>query len=521
MSHRQLSRRRFLGCGAAALAATAFPPAATAGAGTLAPTDETPPGRRPPIILLMTDQHRGDALGTAGNRHIHTPNLDVLARDGVSFAHAYSAVPSCTPARTGLLTGYTPWHHGLLGYGDIAEHYRHEMPRLLADAGYYGFAVGKLHFHPQRNLHGFQGALLDESGRVESPGFVSDYRQWFKQQAPTLDPDATGVGWNEHRAATYALPEALHPTAWTGQTAVDFIEHYDRREPMFLMVSFARPHSPYDPPARCLAGYANAPVPPPSVGEWAAPFATPASGVDADHGDFGQAHAIEARRHYYANVTFIDEQVGRILAALRKKGLYDGALILFTSDHGDMLGDHHLWRKTYPYEGSTRIPLVMKWPKDMKADSPRGRKLEDVVELRDILPTLLDAAGASRFAPGDGATLLSLVRERFAPWRDSLGLEHATCYRPDNDWAAVTDGRWKFVFNFHTGEEELFDLTTDPGECRNLAATAAIANRTAEWRHRLVAELTPRGPAWVKDGRLQRRETGIVYGPNYPATRTT
>lgn len=513
MASRSLSRRDFLATSASALVATAVDgPLGAAVAGE-------PPAERPPIILLMTDQHRGDALGCAGNRTVHTPHLDALARDGTRFTHAYSAVPSCTPARAGLLTGYAPWHHGLLGYGRIAERYPHEMPRLLSDAGYHSFAVGKLHFHPQRNLHGYAAARLDESGRVESPDFVSDYRRWFREQAPTLDPDATGIGWNDHRAAPYVLPEALHPTAWTGRTAVEFVEQYDRQEPMFLTVSFARPHSPYDPPKRCLDRYAEARVAGPVVGDWAGAFATRMEASDAPQGDYGRPHAIESRRHYYANISFIDEQVGLILDALRRRGLYDRALILFTSDHGDMLGDHHLWRKTYPYEASTRVPLLLKWPKGMTSEAPRGGHLDDVVELRDILPTMLDAAGRPTLPALDGSSLLTLVRHRFAPWRDSLGLEHATCYRPDNDWAAVTDGQWKFVFNFHTGEEQLFDLLNDPGECRNLVLTRDSATRAAEWRHRLVAELMPRGPAWVKEGALQRRETGVVYGPNYPGTR--
>ncbi len=149
---------------------------------------------KPHIILIMTDQHRGDCLGCAGNATIKTPNIDALARDGVLFSKAYTATPSCTPARAALLTGWAPWHHGMLGYGRVAESYGNEMPRMLRELGYHAIGIGKMHWHPQRNLHGFHETILDESGRGETPGFISDYRQWFKETTGGKNPDATGIG---------------------------------------------------------------------------------------------------------------------------------------------------------------------------------------------------------------------------------------------------------------------------------------------------------------------------------------
>ena len=508
----RVDRRQFLEAATAGVVASAIAPTSAATDGSARPQ----PGRRPNIILLMTDQHRGDCLGAAGNRVIRTPHLDAMAADGALFRRAYSSVPSCTPARSGLLTGYAPWRHGMLGYGDIAVRYPHEMPRLLHDAGYVAHGIGKMHFHPQRNLHGFDGTLLDESGRVESSDFVSDYRLWFRERAPKLDPDATGIGWNEHRAGTYLLAEDLHPTSWTGRQAVEFIDRYDKPAPLFLKVSFARPHSPYDPPARYLDTYSGAAIPPPVVGAWAAEFAKFPMTPDAPFGDFGVEHAVRSRRHYYASITFIDDQIGRIVAALKRKGLYDNALILFVSDHGDMLGDHHHWRKTYPYEGSARIPCVVKWPAGTPAKVKRGVTLDSLVELRDILPTMLDAAGAAIPAELDGRSLLDVICSRGGSWRTQLDLEHATCYRAENDWAALTDGRQKYVFNFFTGAEQLFDLAADPGETRDLSAEASRRSQLASWRDRLARHLAERGDAWVKDGRIQTRAKGVIYGPNYP-----
>ena len=200
--------------------------------------------KKPHVILIMTDQHRGDALGCMGNSAVISPNLDRLAKEGTLFVNGYSASPSSTPARAGLLTGMSPWHHGMLGYGRVAEKYTYEMPQMLRNLGYYTFGVGKMHWFPQKALHGFHTTLIDESGRVESKDFISDYREWFQLHAPGENPDLTGIDWNAHGAGIYKLPEKLHPTAWTGQTACELIRNYNCDKPLFLKVSFARPHSP-------------------------------------------------------------------------------------------------------------------------------------------------------------------------------------------------------------------------------------------------------------------------------------
>ena len=330
-----------------------------------------PAASRPNILLLMADQWRADCLGAAGNRAIHTPNLDQLAAAGVRFTNAYSATPTCTPARAALLTGLAPWNHGMLRYAEVGARYPLEMPRALRDAGYYTTAIGKLHYHPQRNLHGYHQALLDESGRIESTDFRSDYRSWFWSQAPNLDPDATGIGWNDFDARPYALPERLHPTAWTGQTAAAWIDSYQRREPFFLKVSFARPHSPYDPPERFWRRYQDAELPAAVVAPWAKRFA-PRSGPQSDawHGDLGAEQVRRSRQGYYGSVSFVDEQIGRVLEALSRRKLMDETLIIFFSDHGDMLGDHHLWRKSYAYAGSARVPMMVRWPEGMLSAPP-------------------------------------------------------------------------------------------------------------------------------------------------------
>jgi len=470
---------------------------------------------RPNILFLMADQYRGDCIGVDGHPVVHTPNLDRIAREGAHFGRAYSSTPTCTPARAALLTGQSPWSHGMLGYSKVAEKYPVEMPQLLRDAGYYTLGVGKMHWAPQRNLHGFHRTILDESGREQSVDFRSDYRSWFASVAPALDPDATGIGWNDYRAAAYALPEALHPTRWMGDVAVNFLQEYQDTAPFFLKVSFARPHSPYDPPQRWMDFYKDADIPRPRIGAWAERYRERSDdSFNIWHGDMGWEQARHSRQGYYGNVSFIDEQIGRILETLEDRGWLENTLILMTADHGDMTGDHHLWRKSYAYESSARIPMLMRWPDGM--GGARGQRFMQPVEIRDILPTFLDAAGASVPDAVEGDSMLKLTRGDAANWREYIDLEHSVCYHVTNNWNALTDGRQKYIYHAHSGEEQLFDLDADPGELNDLAGDPNSGEQLRLWRCRMIQHLEPRGEKWVKNGALALRKEAILHSPNYP-----
>ena len=476
--------------------------------------------KHPNIILIVDDQHRGDALGCAGNPSVKTPNLDALASDGFLFNNAYSSCPSSTPGRSGLLTGLSPWHHGMLGYGAMAEHYKYEMPQMLRDQGYLTLGLGKMHWNPQNALHGFHATILDESGRRESPYFISDYHKWFELMAPGKDPNITGLGWNDHGAATYKLSEELHPTVWTGDIAVSAIEHFDQSKPLFLKVSFARPHSPYDPPQRILDEYKDVDVPAPAMGEWSkaigADVTDPSSAPSAAYGNFGVDYAKNTRKHYYAAITFVDEQIGRIIEALKEKGIYDNTLICFISDHGDMMGDHNHWRKTYAYEGSAAIPFIVKFPKSIGTVRKPGEKIENPVELRDLLPTFLDVNGIATPEDMDGSSLVSLVSEEKPEWRRWIDMEHSACYKAKSDWCSLTDGKLKYIWFQCSGEEQLFDLQKDPDEQVELSKNKKYQKQLKELRAAMVNHLAERGEEWVKDGQLVVRKASQLYSPNFP-----
>ncbi|MDE7026092.1 MAG: sulfatase-like hydrolase/transferase, partial [Paramuribaculum sp.] len=202
--------------------------------------------------------------------------------------------------------------------------------------------------------------------------------------------------------------------------------------------------------------------------------------------------------------------------ALKQKGLYDNTLILFTSDHGDMQGDHNMWRKTYAYQGSALIPMIVKTPEGFGGSLQAGSVVEQPVELRDVLPTFLDACGDSVPADMDGRSMLSLIKNPKASWREWIDMEHATSYADFNYWTALTDGHIKYIWFVRTGDEQLFDLDADPEESVNLAGKQKYGKLLKSMREKMAKHLEERGEQWVKNGVLQTHAETVLYGPNYP-----
>ena len=206
---------------------------------------------------------------------------------------------------------------------------------------------------------------------------------------------------------------------------------------------------------------------------------------------------------------------GGFSATLDGKGALHDTVILFLADHGDMLGDQYLWRKGYAYQPASRIPMLLHWPGGLER-STRGRVIANPVEIRDVLPALLDAAGKPIPKEVEGASLLALARNPDRAWRPWIDLEHDVVYSPDNHWNALTDGVWKYIFHANTGQEQLFHLAKDPYELADLSGDSQSDGELREWRSRLIAHLAPRGEPWVVRGKLGIRHARQLYSPNYP-----
>ncbi|MEZ4867765.1 MAG: arylsulfatase [Caldilineaceae bacterium] len=463
------------------------------------------PDQRPNILFICVDQWRADCLGFTGHPVVETPHLDRLAHEGVNFTQAYTATPSCIPARAALLTGLSQRHHGFVGYNDrIDWRYAVTMPGLLAQAGYHTQCVGKMHVHPARTLMGFHNVVLhdgylhrDRAKRDDYTG-MDDYLPWLRDQVGNAAADYidSGLGCNGYAARAWPYDEMLHPSTWVTSQSIDFLRRRDPTKPFFLMMSYHRPHPPLDPPAYYLNRYMSKTLPDLPKGDWA-PDKLPVRGLDSPVPS-NRDEIDLARRAYYAQISHIDQQLNRMFMALHAAGVLDNTAILFTADHGEMLYDHNLVAKALPFAGSARLPFLLRLPKQ-NAWSATQTTVNEVVELRDLLPTFCELAGASVPEIVDGRSILPLCRGEKAGWRAYLHGEHTSGREGGaNQW--LTDGKEKYIWFTQTGQELLFDLTTDPTELHNLAPSAP--ERVTLWRQRLMEELQGREEGFVQDGEL-------------------
>jgi arylsulfatase A-like enzyme len=393
---------------------------------------------------------------------------------------------------------------------------------MLAEAGYRTHVAGKNHFGDFK--HGYESLDLEEAWRGQKGrDFRCDYRKWFEKHHPDKDVDATGLGYNDHLGIPWPYDESLHPTNWTARKAIEFLKNYKGEEPWFLKVSFKRPHPPFDPPKRLIDYYESIDLPKAQVGAWA----------EKEHGverakleesrkairvKYSDEDIRSSRAAYYASITHVDEQIGEVLKALKNRGEFENTLIVFLSDHGDMMGDNNLWHKTYAYEGSSHIPIIVRWPKGMRdvKGARRGSTIDSLVELRDVLPTFLDAADVEKPKAMDGMSLLPLIAGEEENWREILGMEHSQCYWEENAWVALTDGRWKYIYFTPTGKQQMFDLQSDPYETIDLAKNAKFSEKLRSWRVKMVDYLSERGEPWVKDGDLAIQTEPVRYAPHHP-----
>lgn len=481
---------------------------------------------KPNLLFITVDQMRWDCLGIAGHPLVETPNLDRLAANGALFRSSYTATPSCIPARAAMLTGMSQRSHGRVGYQvRIPWKYEHTLPGELAKAGYHTQCVGKMHVSPARNLCGFHNIVLHDGYLHESRkksevqvdrhyDQVDDYLVWLRKNGGAEnDMNDLGLDCNASTVARpYHLPEHLHPTNWTVSQSIDFLRRRDPDKPFFLMTSFVRPHPPMDPPQAYFDMYKDADMPDPQIGDWV-DIATAERGIQDPTALFGKLpkrRLNRARAGYYALISHIDDQIGRLLQALQEYGVLNNTLIIFTSDHGEMMGDHHYFRKALPYEGSAKVPLVI-CDFSGRLGLKRGLAVDEVVELRDIMPTFLDAAGVPAPDSVDGQSLLPLCKGEQTPWRDYIHGEHAYGQLSSH---YVTDGYEKYIWFSQTGREQFFDLRLDPNETNDLSIQPLHVSRIEAWRQRLICELEGREEGYVLNGSLvqgQRPQTSLNH----------
>lgn len=469
---------------------------------------------RPNILFISVDQMRGDCLSILGHPAVETPNIDQLARRGVLFQNAYSSTPSCLPARAAIFTGMSQRSHGRVGYEEkVTWNYEHTLPGELANAGYHTQCIGKMHVAPTRNLMGFHNVVLHDgylhhnrmkksTNVAESFDHCDDYLPWLRERAgAALDLTDLGLDCNASTVARpWHLPEALHPTNWVVTQSIDFLRRRDPQKPFFLWMSFVRPHPPFDPPQVYFDMYKDLDFPEPVIGDWAQQEDANRDGLNpiTQSGKVPAQRLKRARAAYYALITHLDDQIGRFMQSLEEYGELYNTVIVFTSDHGEMLGDHHLFRKALPYEGSAKVPFIVSDPGG-QLGAKHGLEVSHVTELRDIMPSLLHAAGVDIPETVDGTSLVPLCRGEQPDWRSHIHGEHAYGKLSHH---YVTDGREKYIWYSQTGEEQYFDLAKDPNELVNQITNVDYSHHIQMWRDRLISELENSEEGYVSEGEL-------------------
>lgn len=447
---------------------------------------------RPNIILITTDQQRFDTISALGNRHIFTPHLNWLADGGISYSRAYTDCPICVPARATIMNGRHAFNHGLMNNTDPVKAIdpQASLAGLLTKAGYQTRAAGKMHFVPNRCNYGFEHIEI-----------LDDYYRHMARFPHLGVPMDHGLGQNEMEPGISTVEESASLTHWVAQRSIDFLETRDEGRPFFLWTGFSKPHPPFDPCMNYWQLYHGADMPDPVEGDWSQniemipqAFCEPTYSLNNIQ-RFGPEQIRNVRRAYYACITQIDYNLGLLFARMREMGLLRNTWIIFTSDHGEMLGDHHLGAKTIFFEGSSHIPLLIRPPGEWDAEPRRGSRCDGIVCLADVLPTCLSIAGADRQAgaPCDGLNLLDAAEGKAR--REIL---HGQCL----DYHMVLDERFKYVFASRGAAEMMFNLREDPYEQHELIRAGENKDALAKFRGLLIDRLARQKNPAVKDGRL-------------------
>lgn len=450
---------------------------------------------RPNVLLITVDQWPANLLGIAGHPTVQTPTLDEFARSGVLFTNAYSECPICVPARRSLMTGSTPSRHGDRVYDDQLAMPRETLAASFRDAGYQTMAVGKLHVFPQRDRIGFDDVVLEEEGRAQY-GVMDDYEIFLGDRGRPGQQFDHGMSTDGYVHRSWHLDEELHVTNWATQQMIRQIKRRDPLRPGFWYLSYRHPHPPLVPLQSYLEAYRHLEINDIVEAGWNGredlPYAV--TSKLARGTKYSPAQIREIRRNFYALCTHIDHQLRLLIGTLREECLLDNTIVVFTSDHGDMLGDHGLWAKSVFYEGSANVPMIlMGRPCDGLGTGIVDTRLTG---LADVMPTLLGMAGIATPQTCDGVSMIA-----DAP-RAVLYGEYGV---DDSATRMIRDDRFKLIY-YPTGNAlQLFDLIDDPTETVDLANDAAYQQTLDRLREELIARLYGSDLEWLRDGLLVGR----------------
>lgn len=468
---------------------------------------------KPDIIFILCDQLRADFLSLHGCHAIPTPNIDRLANEGIVFDNAISPYPLCVPARAAMLTGLNPIQSGVISNQhwlrpDRADLGLRTWPDLLSDQGYRTISVGKMHFHPFESSEGFDERIIAEDKRW--PLIGDDYAEFLKAQGlEKFNPIQQSSYAKNKGAVTFPHGVVNTPDRFVAEAASAWIRRQPSERRIAMMIGFPGPHCPYDPCPEYLDRINPEELPSlrPRVSDGSSAresyhndFLTRHRGAwhALDYTDFSDSAKLRIRHHYAALIAQIDEEVGRIIDALKASKRYENSLIVFTSDHGDHVGDHDRVGKGTFYEPSIHIPLVVRLP----GGACSGDRIANPVELQSVPATLL-AAGGVPIPSWWHYPTLPLGDVTTTATTSKLGILPICGYLDSG--AMIRCGSWK-LSHYTAGFSELFNIDEDPTEACNriddptcLSIRTEMDNALREWVHSSIVcsnndQLLPQNP---------------------------
>ena len=432
----------------------------------------------PNILIISMDQLRWDALGCANNPVVQTPNIDRLAREGVRCEHFFVQSPVCQPSRATMFTGRYPRAHGVKWNWHDLPNREVSVASALGDAGYHTQAIGKMHFTPLDELHGFKDRLFVE-GKMYSE--YDEYRTHLRENGLDESYFAHVKRWANQEnfgASTFPLGDEHYIDTFIGRNAKRIISE-DTRTPFFYWVSFCNPHMPFDPPEPFDSMYPLDLVDVPPDFPHRQDSRIPEFRTSSGQRDFGALTEQKLRRiiaNYYGCISLVDREIGGVLDALESRGVLDETVVIFLSDHGEMLGHRgRIWKGSMLYDHLVRVPFILRYPPEIRG----GQIVSDLVQATDIMPTILDYAGVAGPPGIQGRSIRRLIRKDRVDWRQ---------------WAFAEAGgvkmarthKWKLIHYAGRLYGELFDLEVDPLELDNLYDRPDYASKRAEMTHLLV-----------------------------------
>lgn len=447
---------------------------------------------RPNILLIYTDQQRWDALRANGNSEILTPNLDRLAAEGVNLSHYFVQNPICMPSRISFLSGQYPSTLGITHMAVPVPEDVVTLPKLVKNYGYVTGNIGKLHFLPHsnrdhRDIH--PSYDFDHLEISDEPGCYEDaYRAWVRAKEPDqlehlslgLPPAAehyyrimgvkdevTHPEREPKHAAAFPGRDHLTHSAFVAEQTESFMEQH-REDTWLCIAGFYSPHTPWVAPQRFLDLY--------DPEKLSLPHYPPRINQMRSDTHFSDKELRSVKQGYYAMISEVDYYVGKLLDRLEELGLSDNTIVLFTSDHGEYLGDHLRYQKGYPGEDCiSRVPCIVRWPRGI---AEPGRKFDGLVEAVDVLPTLLECAGIPIHQSLQGESFRRLLRNESFEGKEEALMEF-------HGWKNIRTKHHRYVCE-SDGKESLFDLRMDPMQYMNLADEPEHRELLQEMRKRML-----------------------------------